>query len=34
METIVDSVEEVWTDLSTGGENGENQLDRDDEKGI
>ena len=34
IETVADSVEEVWTDVSTGGENGENQLDRDDEKGI
>ena len=34
MEIVADSVEEVWTDVSTGGENGENQLDRDDEKGI
>ena len=34
METIADSIEEVWTDVSTGGEDGENQLDRDDEKGI
>ena len=34
IETVANSIEEVWTDVSTGGENGENQLDRDDEKGI
>ena len=34
IETVANSVEEVWTDVSTCGENGENQLDRDDEKGI
>ena len=34
IETVADSVEEVWTDVSIGGEDGENQLDRDDEKGI
>ena len=34
METIADSVEELWTDVSTGGEDEENQLGSDEEKGI
>ena len=34
METIVDSVEELWTEVSTSGEDEENQLGSDEEKGI
>ena len=33
METGADSIEEVWTDSSTFGVNGDNQLDKDEEKG-
>ena len=33
MEIVADSVEEVWTNSSTFGVNGDNQLVRDEEKG-
>ena len=34
MEPIVDSVEEAWIDVSTGGEDEENQLGNEEENGI
>ena len=34
MEPIADSVEEAWTDVSTGGEDEENQLGSEEENGI
>ena len=34
MELIADSVEEAWTDVSTGGEDEEDQLGSEEENGI